>query len=203
MGSFDDGYMTHRQSNSAYIRLLAFAKDNYSWISGIDLHIHHVNNVDITASLDFILPQKHSTQEFIVTEYSLHKWWQANIHNPLSTQFKNAHPHAGLTDIESYINYAVQNKVTLAEWDDFNSMHSFLNSRQDYITASFNLFNARPSFWIAFYAIAQRYPTSYDHEVDGAWILNGLFVSGTVQPDANGHPQKRFGFFDDFVLVNN
>lgn len=203
VGSFDNLYQSDRQSTTGVIKLLAWCKST-SWIAGIDLHIHHTNNPEIATVLNFVNEKIRNDQKIIITEYSLMKWWRSNLNNDLTAEFiAAAHPPAGITKCWQYIDYALKNPRTKAEWDTFHQLTPWLESRKDYMCNSFKLFKANSHFWVATYAVRQSFPLNTDFTASNdPWILNSLFTARTVELLPNGDAQGRYSFLDQFSNIN-
>lgn len=212
VGSFDNMYQSGRQGNAGINNLLAWCKAT-SWVAGIDLHIHHNNNPEITTALNFINDKVRSDQKIIITEYSLMKWWRDNLNNDLTSQFIAAvnasttdnifPPPAGITKCWQYIDYALKNPRKVEEWNAFQQNTPWLNDRKDYMCNSFRLFKANPKFWIATYAMRQSYPLNTDFtSTTDPWILNSLFTSRTVELFSSGDAQLRYAYGSQFADIN-
>jgi hypothetical protein len=212
VGSFDNMYQSDRQTNTGINNLLAWCKAT-SWVAGIDLHIHHTNNPEITTVLDFVNDKIRADQKIIITEYSLMKWWRDNLNNDLTSQFLAAcnasttdnifPPPAGVTKVWQYIDYALKNPRKVEEWNAFHQNMPFLNDRKDYMCNSFKLFKANSKFWVATYAVRQSYPANTDFTATtDPWVLNSLFVGRTVELLPSGDAQGRYAYMAQFADIN-
>jgi hypothetical protein len=212
VGSFDNMYQTARQTSTGINNLLAWCKAT-SWVAGIDLHIHHNNNPEITTVLSFVNDKIRSDQKFIITEYSLMKWWRDNLSNDLTTQFLAAcnasttdnifPPPAGVTKVWQYIDYALKNPRKVEEWNAFHVNTPFLYDRKDYMCNSFKLFKANSKFWVATYAVRQSYPANTDFTATtDPWVLNSLFVGRTVELLPSGDAQGRYAYLAQLADIN-
>ena len=212
VGSFDNMYQTARQTSTGINNLLAWCKAT-SWIAGIDLHIHHNNNPEITNVLNFVNDKIRTNQKFIITEYSLMKWWRDNLSNDLTTAFLascNASttdnifpPPAGITKVWQYIDYALKNPRKVEEWNAFHVNTPFLYDRKDYMCNSFKLFKANSKFWVATYAVRQSYPANTDFTATtDPWVLNSLFVGRSVELLPSGDAQGRYAYLAQFADIN-
>jgi hypothetical protein len=212
VGSFDNMYQSGRQSNAGINNLLAWCKAT-SWVAGIDLHIHHNNNPEITTVINFVNDKIRDDQRIIITEYSLMKWWRDNLNNDLSSQFIAAcnssasdnifPPPAGVTKVWQYIDYALKNPRKVEEWNAFNQYTPFLEDRKNYLCNSFKLFKATGKFWLATYAMRQSYPLNTDFTATtDPWILNSLFTPRTVELLASGDAQPRYAYLGQFADMN-
>lgn len=212
VGSFDNMYQSGRQTNAGINNLLAWCKAT-SWVAGIDLHIHHNNNPEITTVINFVNDKIRDNQRIIITEYSLMKWWRDNLNNDLTSQFLAAcntsttdnifPPPAGITKVWQYIDYALKNPRKVEEWNAFNQYTPFLEDRKLYLCNSFKLFKATSKFWLATYAMRQSYPLNTDFTATtDPWILNSLFTPRTVELLASGDAQPRYSYLGQFADIN-
>ncbi|MCS3800710.1 hypothetical protein [Niastella sp. OAS944] len=212
VGSFDNMYQSGRQTNAGINNLLAWCKAT-SWVAGIDLHIHHNNNPEITTVFNFVNDKIRDNQKIIITEYSLMKWWRDNLSNDLTSQFLTAcnasttdnifPPPAGITKVWQYIDYALKNPRKVEEWNAFNQYTPFLEDRKSYLCNSFKLFKASSKFWLATYAMRQSYPLNTDFTATtDPWILNSLFTPRTVELLASADAQPRYSYLGQFADIN-
>jgi hypothetical protein len=212
VGSFDNLYQSGRQGNAGINNLLAWCKAT-SWVAGIDLHIHHNNNPEITTVINFVNNKIRDNQRIIVTEYSLMKWWRDNMANDLTPQFIAAcnasttdnifPPPAGITKVWQYIDYALKNPRKVEEWNAFNQYTPFLEDRKSYLCNSFKLFKSTGKFWLATYGMRQSYPLNADFTATtDPWILNSLFTPRTVELLASGDAQPRYSYLGQFADIN-
>lgn len=212
LGAIDNLYQTDRQNETGINKFLAYCKAT-SWIAGIDLHIHHSGNGQITTALDFVNNKIRANQKIIITEYSLMKWWRSNLTLNISPAFINAAnastsdqifpPPPGITKCWQYIDYALKNPRPVQEWNAFNQNTVWLENRKDYMCNSFKLFKANTKFWIATYAVRQSYPVNADFTATtDPWVLNSLFTGRSVQLLPNGEAQGRYAYFNQFSNIN-
>lgn len=212
LGAIDNLYQANRQNEAGISKFLAYCKAT-PWIAGIDLHIHHSGNGEITTALNYVDNKIRTDQKIIITEYSLMKWWRANLTQPLSAAFSNAAnasasdqifpPPAGITQNWQYIDYALKNPRPVQEWNAFHQHTTWLENRKDYLCNSFKLFKANPKFWIATYAMRQSYPLDKDFTATtDPWVLNSLFAGRAVELLPNGEAQGRYAYFDQFSNIN-
>jgi len=212
VGSFDNMYQSDRQGNVGINNLLAWCKAT-SWVAGIDLHIHHSSNPEITTVINFVNDKVRSDQKLIITEYSLMKWFRSNLTNDLTTQFISAAnasttdsifpPPAGITKCWQYIDYALKNPRPVDEWNAFHQNTPWLYDRKDYLCNSFKLFKATSKFWVATYAMRQSYPANTDFTATtDPWILNSLFAARTVTLLPSGDAQGRYAYLAQFADIN-
>ena len=213
VGSFDNLYQSDHQGVAGIDNLMAWCKAT-PWIAGIDLHIHHSSNPEITTALNYVDNKIRDNQKIIITEYSLMKWWLTNITLDLSPDFVTAAaasstdriypPPAGITKCWQYVDYALKNPRPLEEWNAFNQYTPWLETRKDYICNSYKIFKSYPKFWFSTYAMRQSYPLNTDFTATtDPWVLNGLFVNRSVEiVSATGAGQGRYSYLAQFADIN-
>jgi len=212
IGAIDNLYQANRQNEAGVNKFLVWCKTT-PWIAGIDLHIHHSGNEEITVALNFVNDKIRDDQKIIITEYSLMKWWRSNLTLDLSTAFFNAAnantadqifpPPPGINQCWQYIDYALKNPRPVQEWDAFNQSTVWLENRKDYMCNSFKLFKENKKFWIATYAVRQSYPPGADFtSTTDPWVLNSLFTGRSVELLSNGEAQGRYSYFNQFSAIN-
>lgn len=212
LGAFDNLYMTNRQNNPGYNKLLAFAKST-SYIKGIDLHIHHNSESEMINALNFAKSKIRDDQKMVVTEFSLMKYWRGNNNVDISPAFLAVADSSQTDDIHTppssvkknyqYIDYALKNPRPAEEWYAFWKNSPYLEAKKDYLCTAYNSYLATGNVFLAFYALRQSYPFNTDFTVNtDPWVLNGLFMNRSVEL-LNGRSQKSYSFFDQFVKIQN
>ena len=212
IGAIDNLYQPNRQNEAGVNKFLAWCKAT-PWIAGIDLHIHHSGNGEITSTLNFVNDKIRDHQKIVITEYSLMKWWRSNLTLDISNEFINTAnanttdqifpPPADITQCWQYIDYALKNPRPVQEWDAFNQTTVWLENRKDYMCNSFKLFKANTKFWIATYAVRQSYPPNADFtSTTDPWVLNSLFTGRSVELLSNGEARGRYSYFNQFSAIN-
>lgn len=210
LGSFDNLYLPHLQTNSGYIKLFAFAKSS-NYLAGVDLHIHHVNPADMISALNFANARIRPNQKMLVTEFSLKKHWMLNNNVAISSAFiaaANASttdnifpPPGGVTKNFQYINHAINTPRPKEEWDAFWANSQYLYGRRHYLCKSNTIFTNRPNVFLTFYALRQAAPSSFTVN-SPPWLLNGLFMNSTVEPHPQtGRNQKSYSYLDQFHKI--
>lgn len=210
IGSFNNSYLPQNRIDKGILNLLAFAKAT-SYISGIDVHIHHDLYSDINVSMDFLNDKIRDNQKMIITEFSLVARWRKNMKEPISPEFirvanQNSNdailpPPEDVKYNYQYINYALKHPRSLEEWNAYNQYSPWLEDSKDYLCTAFNKFKSYPKFWLAFYAIRQQFPPKADFTLKTSpWVLNGVLAGRTVELN-NGKPQPRYQYFNDFKSI--
>lgn len=192
MGSFNNVHIVAERT-AVLNDLMQFAEDQ-SWIAGVDLHMHHNLIEEWQDALDFTLNNIRSDQNILVTEFSLMRWYKSNNTNALASVYVNKYYPGGTTKKVWEELGTLQNIKSTARWIDFNSMHSFTNSRRHYLRNVYRDFFSVTSnkIKVATFALRQNNFPNYSSNTD-AWIYNGLFCFSTCTPEDEG-----FQWLDDF-----
>jgi hypothetical protein len=212
IGAFDNMYQDRRQTSVGVDNLLSFCKAT-EWLAGVDMHIHHTNNNEITEAMTYVNDRIRADQKIILSEYSLMKWWRDHLDQDLSAAFIQAAtanpndkilpPPVGITKCWQYIDFALKNPRSVEEWTAFHQHTPWLESRKDYMCSSYKLFKSFSKFWVAAYGVRQNFPLSADFTANtDPWILNSLFTARTVELLPNGEAQGRYAFLEQFADIN-
>lgn len=210
LGAFDNMYQSSLQTNAGYLKLLAFAKTT-SYLSGIDLHIHHTTAAEMTNALSFAKSKIREDQKMLVTEFSLMKYWRSYNNTAIAPAFiaaANASstddidpPPADVTKNYQYIDYALKNPRPAQEWYAFWENSPYLQAKSSYLCDAYHAFKAAGNVFLSFYALRQSYPVGQDFTVNTApWVLNALFLNRSVR-QVNGRNQKSYSFLDQFQKI--
>ncbi|SEA05538.1 hypothetical protein SAMN05192529_10753 [Arachidicoccus rhizosphaerae] len=210
LGAFDNMYQTTQQTNAGYLNLLAFAKAT-SYLAGIDLHIHHNSEAEMTSALNFAASKIRADQKMLVTEFSLMKYWRSYNDSAIAPAFIKAAeasasdsielPPSSVTKNYQYIDYALKNPRPAQEWYAFWANSPYLAAKSSYLCTAYQSFLATGNVYLSFYALRQSYPDNTDFTVStDPWVLNGLFLNRSVQ-QVNGRNQKSYSFLDQFQKI--
>lgn len=180
--------------------LLQYANTS-TWLTGIDLHIHHTNPPEIDGAFAYASARIRTGQKILVTEYSLVHHWKANLTQTIPAQLASQYGRPAAWQVWQYLDYALDNPVSRPEWVTFLQNSPWFENRKHYLLNSYNQFTANPKFLICTYAMYQSSPATFTSTTD-PWILNPIFVNQTVVPNpSNGQTQINYSFFDDFVSL--
>lgn len=212
LGAVERLFDADRQNDAGHSKFLAFAK-SAPYIAGVDIHIHHGINEQMTAALNFTKERIRENQKILVTEFSLMHHWRNNNNTAIAPAFITAAnasttdrifpPPAGITKNYQYIDYALKNPRPAEEWYAFWENSPYLYNRRNYLCAAYNIFKASGNVFLSFYALRQSYPLNTDFTVNtDPWVLNGLFMNRSIELQ-NGRSQKSYSFLDQFKQIVN
>ncbi len=205
IGAFDNTYQDRRQNLPIYNEFFDYA-ENTSWISGVDLHIHHSNPDEMNAALDYAANRIREDQKIIVSEFSLMKHFRSNLNAKIPATFAATYNFSENLRNYQYIDYALKNQVEKAQWEAFLSQSPWFENRKHYLSNSFyDIFSKHDKFFLANYAFRQSYPFNVDYTATtDPWILNGLYANRTVEEDPEtGRYQFNYAWADDFIAIQN
>lgn len=185
-------------------QLLAFAESE-SWITGIDLHIHHGGIRQLNQAMDYVHDKIRDDQKIIITEYSLMKHWKSKMGESIPEIFAEKYGRDKEEQNYQYIDFALKNPVSREEWVDFLSSSYWFENRTKYLWNSYQRFKSYDKFHVATYAIRQSYPFNRDFtRTTDPWVLNGLYANRTVESDPiTGLEQFNYAWIEDFLAIQN
>jgi hypothetical protein len=197
VGAFNNLWNTSWQTTTT-ANLLAFVKAN-TWITGIDLHIHHTNASDVTGAFNYAAPKILSTQQIIVTEFSLVHLWNNHMSDLIPSQLATQYGVDPATQNCDFLTSAIASPVSLDEWICWLSNSSWYETNKNCITNDFDAFCTYPQFAMAMYAFWQNQGSFTCGTTP--WELNPIFANQTVVPGSNGLPQGNYEMLNDFLAL--
>mgnify|MGYP003664366840 CR=1 FL=1 len=204
-GAFDNMYQDRRRNLPVLNGLLDYSK-NTPWIAGVDMHIHHNNYNEMISALDFVNARLRANQKIIISEYSLMKHWRDNLNGLIPSEFASQYSYPSSWRNYQYIDAALKSPKARTEWVDFLSKSDWFESKKHYLLETYqDVFTTYDKFFLATYAFRQAYPfnTDFNSNTD-PWVLNGIYVNRSVEPDSNtGQFQFNYTFIDDFRIVQD
>ncbi|HEX5552985.1 MAG TPA: hypothetical protein VFX43_07015 [Chitinophagaceae bacterium] len=202
IGAFNNLYLSSWQTNSVE-KLLAFAKSD-PWIGGVDLHIHHNGINQLKVAMNAVKDQIRADQKIIVTEFSLVKYFKAQLDLAIPKEFADAYHYGEAMKNYQYIDRALKDPVSQKEWEDFLSSSSWFETRKHYLRNAFDLLKTYPRFAIATYAMRQSFPPGQNFTAGTMpWILNALYANRTVRMDPGSPTPFNYAWINDFVAIQD
>jgi len=201
VGAFNNLYLS-QSFTFGVEEMLEFARES-DWIAGIDLHIHHAAIEDLSQAMENVMDKIRPNQKILVTEFSLMKHWRSKMDETIPADFAQKYIYDAGWQNYQYIDHALKNPVPHDEWIDFLSQSYWFENRKNYLWNAYQRLSNFNQFNIANYAIRQSYPLNQDFTVNtDPWVLNGLFVNRSVQPDPQtGLDQYNYAFIEDFWKI--
>lgn len=205
LGAFDNLYQSRRQKEGAVLSLLDFIKD-MPWLAGVDVHIHHTAQYEMTEALDFATEHIRADQHILITEYSLMKHWRSQLTAKIPGAFSEQYQLDPQMANYAYLDTALKAAVPRAQWVDYLKNSPWFENRKHYLLDTYtDVFQKFEQVLLATYAYRQSYPFDKDFTATtDPWILNGLYVNRTVLPDPETKQDEfNYTFMDDFHRIQN
>ena len=194
------GALNHMET-PATERWLAFVKATPE-LDGVNIHPHIRAIEESRPFLDYVLPRLRPDQKFIVTEFSLVWWWQANMAKPAPTAFLAKYGFPAGTQNWQVIQAALKNPFPKAEWDAFLSASPWFENRKHYLRNQMKLFNDTGRLAVATYGFKQGSSMSAEWGPKKVpWLLNSVVAGRSVQPNADGSSAFNYAWIDDFKAL--
>ncbi|NIJ22279.1 hypothetical protein FHS95_003994 [Sphingomonas naasensis] len=179
-------------------RWLSFIKATPE-LDGVNLHPHIRAIEESKPFLDYVLPRLRPDQKFIVTEFSLVWWWQANMEKPAPAAFLAQYGFPAGTQNWQVIAAALKNPFPKPQWDAFLSASPWFESRKHYLRNQMKLFNDTGRLAVATYGFKQGSSMSAEWGPKKVpWLLNSVVAGRSVQPNPDGSSAFNYAWIDDF-----
>jgi len=171
-------------------------------IDGVDIHPHLPAIEAARPFLDYILPRMRPAQKFLVTEFSLVWWWQANMQKPVPPAFADKYQAPRNAQNWQIIKAALETPFPRQQWDDFLSMSPWFEGRKHYLRNQMKMFRDTGRLAVATYGFKQGSSMSADFGPQKTpWLLNSVFAPRTIKPNADGSAQPNYAWIDDFKAL--
>lgn len=179
-------------------RWLAFVKATPE-LDGVNIHPHIRKIEESKPFLDYVLPRLRPDQKFIVTEFSLVWWWQANMQKPAPPAFVAKYGFPAGTQNWQVIQAALQEPFPKEKWDAFLAASPWFETRKHYLRNQMKLFNDTGRLAVATYGFKQGSSMSAAWGPKKVpWLLNSVVAGRTVQPNPDGSAAFNYAWIDDF-----
>ncbi|WAJ71828.1 hypothetical protein [Catenovulum adriaticum] len=199
IGAFNNLQHSNNWRNEQSTKLLEYARDT-AGIAGVDVHIHHSTYDEIKQVMDYVTQDINlGNKNIITTEFSFMRKWKNHTKDQLNANFATKYGYNSDMLVHEYLSQLIQvdGATSKAQWDDFVTMNAWYADNQDYLDASYKVFNSYPQFAAGFYAFRQTIGTQFDQSTD-PWILNGIYVNRTVKLTDGDKLQLNYNFHNDF-----
>ena len=180
--------------------MLAFVKEK-EWLSGVDIHIHHSDNDEISSMYSYVDNRIRKDQKVLITEFSLVHWWKTHNLDQIPDEFAEEYSYPKEQKVHEYLLFALKNPRPKKEWDDFLRHNPWFEDRKNYLTEAFDLFSSYPSFHVATYSYRIDWGKNYS-STTMPWLINNLIAGVTIEPDPKtGKEQFNYHFIEDFKKI--
>jgi len=182
-------------------RWLAFVKATPE-LDGVNIHPHIRTIGESKPFLDYILPRMRPEQKFIVTEFSLVWWWQANMEKPAPAAFIAKYGFPTNTQNWHVIQAALKNPFPKEEWDAFLAASPWFETRKHYLRNQMKLFNDTGRLAVATYGFKQGSSMSAQWGPKKVpWLINSVVAGRSVKPNPDGSAAFNYAWIDDFKAL--
>lgn len=182
-------------------RWLAFVKATPE-IDGVNIHPHIRAIEESRPFLDYILPRMRPEQTFIVTEFSLVWWWQANMKGTVPAAF--ADKYGASRDAQNWqiIKAALETPFPKTQWNEFLAQSPWFESRKHYLANQMKIFRDTGRLAVATYGFKQGSSMSAAWGPEKTpWLLNSVYAGRTIRPNADGSAAPNYAWIDDFKAL--
>lgn len=187
--------------NATTDRWMAFVKATPE-LDGVTLHPHITGIEASRAFTGYILPRMRPEQTFIVTEFSLIWWWQAQMEQPVAPAFADKYQAPCTAQNWQIIKAALETPFSKAQWDDFLRMSPWFESRKHYLANQMRIFRETGRLAVATYGFRQGASMSAEWGPKKTpWLLNSVFAGRTVKPNPDGSAAFNYAWIDDFKAL--
>lgn len=171
-------------------------------ISGVTIHPHVASIEASKAYLDYILPRMRPDQKFLVTEFSIVRWWQQHLTKPIPAAFANTYQLPPETQNWQLIKAALDAPFDKAKWDDFLSQSPWFESRKHYLANQMKMYRDTGKLAVATYAFKQASSMSRNFGPTSLpWLLNSVVAARTVKRNADGSAAFNYAWIDDYKAL--
>jgi hypothetical protein len=182
-------------------RWLSFVKATPE-LDGVNIHPHVRAIEESKAFLDYILPRMRPEQKFLVTEFSLVWWWQANMKGPVPAGFADKYGAPRNAQNWQIIKAALETPFPKAQWDAFLAQSPWFESRKHYLANQMKLFRDTGRLAVATYGFKQGSSMSAKWGPEKTpWLLNSVYAGRTVRSNADGSAAPNYAWIDDFKVL--
>ena len=169
-------------------RWLAFAKKNER-IQGVDIHPHLAVPGTDRRYLDYVLPRLRPGQTFLATEFSLVRFWQKHLGDPIAPRFASAYHLDPSLKVWQLIKQAIDEPFPQRKWTDFWTMTPWLHAHAGYLHDQVTRFRRTGRLAVATYGVTQGPSMAKNFGPDSTpWLLNSLYCPYTVHRAPAGPP---------------
>ncbi|MEM9830907.1 MAG: hypothetical protein AAF944_09720 [Bacteroidota bacterium] len=174
-----------------------------SWLSGVNIHIHHSSNDQISSIYNYVDERIRRDQKVLITEFSLVHWWKTNNLDSIPGEFAKSYGYPKHQKVHEYILFALNNPRPKQEWDDFLKNSPWFEERKNYLTEAYEIFKSYESFHVATYPYRIKWGKNYS-STSMPWLINNLIAGVTVKANPKtGEDQFNYHFIEDFKEIQS
>ena len=185
----------------AAVRWMTFVRETPD-IEGVDIHPHLPSPQSAQPFLDFILPKMRPEQTFLVTEFSLVRYWKQHLRDKIPAGFARRYGFAAGTQVWQVIKAAIDEPFTEKKWDAFLTSSPWFKSQSGFLRDQMKLYRGTGRLAVATYGFKQDDPMVTNFGPDKTpWLLNSVFAPYTVKPRASSALSGRGFWLESFKAL--
>ena len=182
-------------------RWMAFVKATPE-IDGVDIHAHLPEMEGTKAFVDYILPRMRPDQNFLVLEFSIVRWWERHMHDPIPAAYAARYGVPRDTRNWEVIKAALGSPFPKARWDDFLSQSPWFENYKHYLRHQMQIFRATGRLAVATYGFKQGSSMGRNFGPKSTpWLLNSVYAGRTIAPNPDGSAAFNYAWIDDFKAL--
>lgn len=171
-------------------------------IDGVTIH-PHVARIEASKDyVDYILPRMRADQTFLVTEFSIVRWWEQHMKSPIPASFADKYGLPRETLNWQVIRSALDKPFPKAKWDDFLSASPWFESRKHYLRNQMKMFRDTGKLAVATYAFKQGSSMGRNFGPRTTpWLLNSVVAARTVERNGDGTAAFNYAWINDYKAL--
>jgi hypothetical protein len=182
-------------------RWMAFVKATPE-IEGVDIHPHLPDMEGSRAFVDYVVPRMRPDQKFIVTEFSIVRWWEQQMKAPAPAAFLAKYRLPQDYRNWQVIKAALDTPFPKDEWDAFLAQSPWFEAHKHYLRDQMQIFRASGRLAVAAYGFKQASSMSRNFgENTTPWLLNSVYAARTVRANPDGSAAFNYAWIDDFKAL--
>lgn len=186
------GALNHLENPAAHTaataRWMSFVRKTPQ-IHGVDIHPHLAEPGTDRAYLDYVLPKLRDDQTFLVTEFSLVRFWKRHLGDRVARPFARRYGIDPSTPVWQVIRQAIDDPFAQRKWTDFLTMTPWLHAHAGYLREQVGRFRKTGKLAVATYGVTQGPSMVKNFTADSTpWLLNSLYCPYTVRRRPDGLP---------------
>ncbi|WP_369062329.1 hypothetical protein ABOZ73_08585 [Caulobacter sp. 73W] len=168
-------------------------------IAGVDIHPHLPSIEGSKVFVDYVVPRMRPDQTFIATEFSIVRWWQQHLREPIPAAFADQYGLPRDTRNWQVIRAALEAPYPKAKWDEFLRLSPWFETRKHYLRDQMRIFRDSGRLAVATYGFKQGASMGRNFGPNTApWLLNSVYAPTTVARNPDGSAAFNYAWIDDF-----
>lgn len=189
---------TPSERTKAAERWMAFVKATPE-IDGVAIHPHLAEVDEAKDYTKYVLARMRPEQSFVVTDFSLVRFWEQNMRANIPPAFADKYGAARNAQNWQIVKAALETPFSKGQWDEFLSQSAWYESQKHHLAGQMAIFRDTGRLAVATVPFAQG-TAAADKLSPGAaaWQLNSVLAQRTVKRNPDGRPAFNYGLADDY-----